>query len=96
VYTRPWVPSAAQPKRERQREKVAGYGRAHLVIPGLRKLRQEDLKFEASLGYVVKLSQKKKKRRNVEPEEQGEAQQHSTLPGMPPGQFIVDMKLSAP
>jgi hypothetical protein len=63
VYTRPWVPSAAQPKRERQREKVAGYGRAHLVIPGLRKLRQEDLKFEASLGYVVKLSQKKKKKK---------------------------------
>jgi hypothetical protein len=30
------------------------------VIPALRKLRQEDLEFAASLGYIVKLGLKKK------------------------------------
>jgi hypothetical protein len=27
---------------------------AHTVIPALRKLRQDDLKFEASLGYTAR------------------------------------------
>jgi hypothetical protein len=33
------------------------------VIPELRRLRQEDHKFKVSLGYIERLSQKKKKRK---------------------------------
>jgi hypothetical protein len=35
-----------------------------LVIPALRRLRQEDLNFEASLGYVVKFCLKKTQKPN--------------------------------
>jgi hypothetical protein len=31
-----------------------------LVIPALERLREEDLEFEVSLGYIVRLSKKKK------------------------------------
>jgi hypothetical protein len=34
------------------------------VIPTCRKQRQEDLKFEASLGYIVRSCLKKKKKKN--------------------------------
>jgi hypothetical protein len=33
------------------------------VIPALERLRQEDLKFEASLGYTVKCLKKRKKKK---------------------------------
>jgi hypothetical protein len=37
-----------------------------LLIPALMKLRQEDGKFEASLSYTARTSQKNKKDTNIE------------------------------
>jgi hypothetical protein len=37
-----------------------------VVVLALRRLRQEDLYFEASLGCIVRLSQKKKKKKEKE------------------------------
>jgi hypothetical protein len=34
------------------------------IISALRRLRQEDLEFEASLNYIARSSQKKKRGRN--------------------------------
>jgi hypothetical protein len=35
----------------------------HPCIPELRSLKQEDLKFKTSLGYIVKTASKKKKKK---------------------------------
>jgi hypothetical protein len=36
------------------------------VIPALRRLKQKDLKFKASLGYIVRPVSKKKKKKKRE------------------------------
>ena len=48
------IPSSAKKKKKKRKEKLNQPRWYELIIPVLGRLRQEDLRFEASLSYLVR------------------------------------------